>query len=140
MKKHLFFVEDVNWEKYKDTLSKNRNFYTEKEAQDYIENHPRPEDLITTIDEGYSKMKKEQSEKKQELLIAHIKVLELISLENNPKAMTKVLKMSKIKFDTEIIENLKFQGLIKKKDKENWELTNKGEGVLRRSPTRKWRI
>lgn len=131
MKKHLFFVEDVNWEKYKDTLSKNRNFYTEKEAQDYIENHPRPEDLITTIDEGYSKMKKEQSEKKQELLIAHIKVLELISLENNPKAMTKVLKMSKIKFDTEIIENLKFQGLIKKKDKENWELTNKGEGVLR---------
>lgn len=131
MKKHLFFVEDVNWEKYKDTLSKNRNFYTEKEAQDYIENHPRPEDLITAIDEGYSKMKKEQSEKKQELLIAHIKVLELISLENNPKAMTKVLKMSKIKFDTEIIENLKFQGLIKKKDKENWELTNKGEGVLR---------
>ena len=40
-------------------------FITEEEANDYIETHERPEDLVCEFDVGFKKRKKEQWEKKQ---------------------------------------------------------------------------
>ena len=88
------FVIDTKAKQFKGTREK-AGFFTTIEAEEYIENHERPNDLICIFDKHFEESyleRFEQERKKYELNDEDIKIFDLIKLGNYKIAIEKYLK------------------------------------------------
>lgn len=101
---NIFVIDD----KAKNKSWDKRGFFTQEEAEKYIENHERPNDLYCIFDKGYEKRTLETLDKKlKELKLEEedIEVLNLIYLGNYRLSIEKYLKRSIAKSIKKLSEN-----------------------------------
>lgn len=133
----VIFITDTEWDKHRDTPSKFRNFNNKKEAEEYLEKHPRPYDLDVVFDEKYFEREIEHFDNKKQIETIHIKVLELINLGNHVKAIARSLNLRQFEF-MNLIETLKINNLIEYDGQDSisynkYKLTEKGKEMINTS-------
>lgn len=109
-----------------------KGFMSSEDAEKFIEKHPTPNILDCEFDPYYEKRVLQQFEEEQKLTVFDLRVLNLISLDNPIRTISKVLEKEG-KSICPFIAKLNKRGMIKLSLLNNWEITEKGSLFLKKS-------